>query len=290
MLAAQTITDDDVPNYYSPYEACDLVSNYAKNDRTRKAKAIRIITTNKYIPVNVKSFYKKLKLFEAKKLHIADEWHRFGKQPKLDDINTLITDLITKHYATNGHCISVTKVKEFIADAMLQQWLDKKKPENKFRSPCETTLSRYASKIMADPQINIHRSVKNKTQTRFSAERSVRSTISYAMTVLASHFFEGEPIKNLHVTDRKKMSVGANMARDLVMEQNPGKEIIHALPGIITTTDAFTCFATTGVVKKEQELYMTISPSNDLNATDASSSSRSNCTTEKHGDRHKRGL
>ena len=189
------VADEDVCNYYSPYEACDLVTIYARNNRKRRANAIKIMTEKKFIPVNTKSFYKKLVLFKANKIAITNEWHSFGKPPKLADINKMVTDLITKHYATNGHCISVTKVKELITDAMLQQWLDGRKPENMFQSPCDTTLSRYASKIMADPRINLHRSVKNKTQTRFSAERSVRSTISYAMTVLASHYFEGKPIK-----------------------------------------------------------------------------------------------
>ena len=285
------VADEDVCNYYSPYEACDLVTIYARNNRKRRANAIKIMTEKKFIPVNTKSFYKKLVLFKANKIAITNEWHSFGKPPKLADINKMVTDLITKHYATNGHCISVTKVKELITDAMLQQWLDGRKPENMFQSPCDTTLSRYASKIMADPRINLHRSVKNKTQTRFSAERSVRSTISYAMTVLASHYFEGKPIKNLHFLDTEKMSVGAKIAHDLVHEQNPGKQMIHALPGLITTTDAFTCFATTGVVNKEKELYITGSPPKDkLNGTDPSSSSRSNCTTERHGDRHKRGI
>ena len=251
---------------------------------------MKIMISRKYIPVNVANLYKKLQLFQVGKLQITAEWHNYGSRVKLNDIHTLITDLAKKHLATNGHCISVSKVKEIIAENMLQQWLDRKLPENKFKAPCETTLSRYASKIMADPQINIHRSVKNKTQTRFAAERSIRSTISYAMTVLATHYFPGEPIKNLHVMEREKMSVGANLARDLVMEQNPGKQIIHALPGVITTTDAFTCFATTGVVNKEKELYITVSPKASLNGADASSSSRSNCTTDKHGDRHKRGL
>ena len=134
--------------------------------------------SRKYIPVNIANFYKKDQLFRVGKLQITAEWHNYGSQVKLNDIFALITDLAKKHLATNGHCISVTKVKEIIAETMLQEWLDRKLPENKFKAPCDSTLSRYASKILADPQINIHRSVKNKTQTRFAAECSVRSTIS----------------------------------------------------------------------------------------------------------------
>ena len=205
-------------------------------------------------------------------------------------INCSFKELISKYKATEGNNISISRVKEIIVETMQEQWKDANKPLSQFKAPGASTLRRYAAKIIADPTINLARSVANKTETRFAAERSLRCTIAYMMTVANAHYFEGEPIKDLHKNDDDEMSIGSKIMKKLVEGKNPGKKIIHVLPGMVFTTDAITCFATVGLVRKENELYLSFSNLSEAKQSGPTSSNRANCTTERHGDRHKRGL
>ena len=86
------------------------------------------------------------------------------------------------------------------------------------------------------------------------------------------------------------MSDGAKMAQELIKEQLQTNDLQHVLPGLLTSTDVTTTFATVGQINGKKQLYVTIKPPSDTARNAASSSHRSQYTTSRHGDRHKRGL
>ena len=111
---------------------------------------------------------------------------------------------------------------------------------------------------MSHHTIDINKKVGNKSQIRFAAEDSERSTIEYLM---ASHSLVGKKEKNFHVMNDTPISTGAKMLRELVKESHgkihPGEELQHVLPGLVTTTDTCTTFGTVGQVTDPHRIFVT---------------------------------
>ena len=275
---------------YSQYEVCQIYEKIdATGDMKKKKNAKKTLV--KYGKCSTASFYRIYAEFKKGNLSPKRLWHAYGRKSKLSNTHDVIKNLIEEERATYGHNVSICTVKKCVENAMKQEWLDRGGTDESFTLPCPRTLDHYCARIVSDPDINLNQNVTNKTQTRFAAEKSDRSTIAYAMAACASHYWPGKPIKGLHVFDEDKMSEGAKMARELIKEQLQTNDLQHVLPGLLTSTDATTTFATVGQINGKKQLYVTIKPpSSDTDGNAASSSHRSQCTTSRHGDRHKRGL
>ena len=116
----------------------------------------------------------------------------------------------------------------------------------------ETTLRRYVNEVITELDFNMFTSVSNKTESRAVAEYSIRSTISFLLVVLTTHFIRATPTK-FH-KPRKEME--KNKTWQLVMELNRKvlglsnsvdvlHQFIHILPHLITSTDECSLFITT---------------------------------------------
>jgi predicted small metal-binding protein len=292
-----SVTDNLIPpppgwpnKQYGPYELCQIYNDFVdqEDDAALKIKAKELLL--KYGKISISTFYIKNKLFKAGKLTPNCKWKEIGRKSKLVNTSEVIKKLVEEERAVHGHHVTIKKVKEYAVSAMKEEWLDRGFSEDSFEYPCDSTLDHYCARILSDPSVNINTHVTNKTQTRFAAEKSDRSSIAYTMAACASHYWPGKPIKGLHVMDEDKMTEGAKLVRELVKEQLGTNEIQNVLPGLCTSTDATTTFATVGQINGKETLYITIAPPDDTDPNAASSSQRSNCTTERHGDRHKRGL
>jgi len=286
---------DEPPNWpnsrYTCFESCVIWDRYQDDARLKRESLPIVLEYAKTKKANWYKLYAKHKKGEVLPDHT---WGDVGRRPKLTSIDGVLKDLVEKERAVNGHNVPMNRIQCLCRDAMIQEWLDRGKNERDFKEPCKNTLEFHCSKVLAHPAIEINKKVGNKSQTRFAAEDSERSTIAYTMAMAASHYWIGKKDKNFHVMDDAPISNGAKIFRELVKESHgkihPGQEIMHVLPALVTTTDACTTFGTIGQVTDAHRLYLSVKPSKDSSSLAASSAQRGNVTTERHGDRHLRGL
>lgn len=107
---------------------------------------------------------------------------------------------IIDHYkdVTNGGCCSSSETLESSITEAIQKALAKENTymERKKYIP-DTTMNRYVKNIMSIYDFNVQEKVSNKTESRSTAEFSVRSTIAYMMVVLTTHFINA-PLSKFH--------------------------------------------------------------------------------------------
>jgi hypothetical protein len=82
-----------------------------------------------------------------------------------------------------------SSINSYIKDDVL---VSRKLTQRKDDIPSSSML-RICNRVMALPEFKIMKSVSNKTESRSTAEYSVRSTISYMMVVATQHFINAKP-------------------------------------------------------------------------------------------------
>ena len=162
-----------------------------------------------------------------------------------------------------------------------------------------TTMKRYINTVTAEEELNIFKSVGNKSESRCTAEYSIRSTIAYLMVVLTTHFFRAVPHeysmstkdleKNPVFNLVKKLNDKALGMDQLSEKENTSLPLTHALSQMITTTDECSMFITSEEVKKKEVFYISIRPHRNMIPT-VDSSRRNNFTTNRVGDLHMRDI
>ena len=158
-------------------------------------------------------------------------------------------------------------------------------------------MNRYIHRIMSHPTLNIQTVVSNKTESRSSAEWSVRSTISYLMVVLSTHFVHAEP-SSFH-PKRSTLDPSVAAVWNLVEKEiNKSlsindidaaiKQLIPVLPHLVTSTDETTVFITSQLINNKEVWYLFAKAAEDSTVLD--SNRRDNYSTSMSGDAHCRGL
>ena len=162
-------------------------------------------------------------------------------------------------------------------------------------------MRKYINKIQAIPELNVMKSVSNKTESQAAAEFSIRSTICYLLVVLTTHFVRAKPTKY----HRQPIDMMSNPVYSLIHKLNTetlgineslnGKDdyvvdpLIPVLPRLITSTDECTIFVSNKVISNKDDWYITSRPTlNNLPTID--SSKRDIFSTELSGDKHHRGV
>ena len=160
----------------------------------------------------------------------------------------------------------------------------------------ESTLRKYINDVHTLQAFNSHTSVSNKTESRFASEFSIRSTISFMLVVLSTHYINAQPTKYHRPTSMlekdpiymliKKLNKEVLGITDLC-----GKDyfLTHVLPSLITSTDECTVFISSKIINGKELWYFTCCPNNS-NKPHVDSNKRDNFTTDLTGDAHHRGL
>ena len=144
----------------------------------------------RYVPVKHTTLYKICKKLKLKDLPADSSWtelQKHGRKSLLSNrgLHNLIIDI--KQSTDGGMALSTSDIRKMILDTMKKEWAAK--GQLHFMPDVTiNTLNAYTSIIKSQSIFNIHSSVSNKTQARAAAEWSLRSTISYAMTVACTHF------------------------------------------------------------------------------------------------------
>jgi hypothetical protein len=118
-------------------------------------------------------------------------WRHGNKPGTKPIINKSSIDSLVDKYSTQnqGGCSSSRiNLEDSIRDKVKQDWLDFDGYRHRKDTIPSTSLNRIVNRVMALEEFNILHSVSNKTESRAAAEFSVRSSVSYMLVVVTTHF------------------------------------------------------------------------------------------------------
>ena len=170
----------------------------------------------------------------------------------LDDVKDVLTAVNRKHKIENGtwaHGDSAT--------------------------PSTRTISRYFA--FAAEELNVKLSngeLQAKTNTRYTAENSLMSAMSFLLVQAISGLIVGKPHSKTKPVDTA--TDGAQVLADLVRNANGNVSVYPVQPGMITTTDDATVFACLGVADQSGTQWKLLD-------ADETCSLRSACVVDKDG-------
>ena len=305
-------------HYYTPLEAVHIVISMADNraryvmdlptinNNGRMAKKrisenliIIIMIMKAYLPINRTSMYVLLNEFRnsgSLKFKYWRQRNKTGPKPMLK--RSTLTQMVKKYEedGDGGHASSRLNLETTINEKVKSDWLDYNNIRAKKVDLPVTSMNRIVNKVMALKAFNILNNVSNKTQSRYAAEYSVRSTIAYMMVVLTTHFVNAKPsiFHSKHkeisknplyklLTKLNKKSLGVKLNEEQL------ESLTYVLPNLITSTDECSLFITNQKILNKISWYFSVRP-NRHSSSSIDSSRRDNFTTDLHGDAHLRGL
>ena len=281
-----SISPPSSATYYSPKEIQTLLNRIDDEyGKYAKGSAVSYLLKNEYVPVRRSALYATMK----KNLKDSSEWFNRGR-PALVDAEAVAEHIMNmKDGPTNGN----TMGSSFLHD-LIKELHRKNCVEGQNMRACDVpklnynTIYRIANKVRASDKFSIFQNVSNKTDTRYAAENSQRSTIAYSLAVAVAHFVKAPFQKNFH-TPYNEMTNGSKLMYDLVKSQHsPDTSLVNVIPQLVTTTDELTVFATVGRVANKEDYYITVKPEKGTRLP--SSETRSTYTTTPQGDLHCRGV
>ena len=307
------ILNDDM---YSPMQAILFVNNNTCKDKkiirdlpkvdgkymVRKMTPyiiIKALIQKKYIPITISPMYNMIAAYKEDKSSVPIWWHNETTAgPKhhlsLSKLNELSQSM---HKLTEGgRAMSKDDLKNELSVSIISE--REKATGNKYTHDVvpETTLRRYVNEVITEIDFNIFGSVSNKTESRSVAEFSIRSTISFLLVLLTSHFIRAVPTK-FH---KPKKEMEKNETWQLVHKLNSKilgvtdslsvlDQFIHVLPHLITSTDECSLFITTQIINNKLAWYFSTRPKVENSPTE-DSNKRDLFTNTLSGDAHMRGV
>ena len=221
---------------------------------------------------------------------------RAGRKPSLDrkTLIGLIDDY--KVRTDGGKAMSKTALSNKINYLIKKEWEEMYGEKYKGQVVPEATLRKYVDSVYGLEKFNTYSTVSNKTESRMAAEFSIRSTLSYMMVVLSTHYINAEPSR-YHVPQSildedpiykiikqcNQEALGVNEFNDIPYH------LTHVLNHLVTSTDECTLFISSEIINNKEVWYFTSRPSVD-NKPFISSSKRDVFTDKLSGDKHHRGL
>ena len=218
------------------------------------------------MPIQVTTLYKLCKDFLNGKILIATSWSELakrGRKPYLTskELMTLIKTL--QKECDGGNAISLSDIKDRL-NKEIREKFRRNRELDLLKDIPEATLNSYASIIKSQNIFTIYSSVSNKTESRSTAEWSIRSTISYALAVACAHFIPDIEPTTFH-PKKSDLSEEAVELWNLCeyaynkMIGNNGTSKINlypVLPNLITSSDEVTVFATSSIINGQDKLYI----------------------------------
>jgi hypothetical protein len=306
------------PTQYSPVESLNIIIKLADNKtrniidlpphanngffqkrRVSERLIIKLMIIKNLVPVKMSTMYSLLNEYRMKNKLKYIRWRtKYKKGPKPQLERQSYSGMVSEYNDTNvgGLAASRDHLETSINTCIKRDVSEKNIIQQRKDNLPTTSISRICNRVMARKNFNIHAKVSNKTESRATAEYSVRSTISYMLVVVTQHFINAKPSKfhSKHANVKKsplyillnelnKQSLGVKF------DEKELEELTYVLPHLITSTDEFSLFITNQIVNNKVSWYFTARPSSKLKPTVASD--RRDCfTTDLNGDAHLRGL
>ena len=265
-----------------------------------KQMIMKFMIKHLHVPIKITAFRKLMNTYDNLGYLPEMTWTELtapGRKPLLPkvELNSIIRHI---HSTTQGgNTVSRRNIQEAIEKEIKKVWSVHREERYRYTHVPTSTMNRYVHMIMSNPVFNIQSVVSNKTESRSAAEWSIRSTISYLMVVLATHFVRAEP--SAFHPKMNSLDPEILAAWELVEEVNGKSLSIHSinnsieklipvLPQLVTSTDETTLFITSQIINNKEVWFLYAKAVGSNNVLD--SSKRDNYSTKMSGDAHCRGL
>ena len=161
-----------------------------------KNTLVKIMIYKKYVPRTRARIYKLLSMYKLNGSLVYDSWQEFKRKgPKCHLSDKSYNALKAKYgvETVGGAAVSKIALRKELDQLIRNDYEEEKKMTYPHRTIPLETMQRYVNSITASEEFNIHRSVATKTESRAIAEFSIRSTITYLLVVMTTHFFRADP-------------------------------------------------------------------------------------------------
>ena len=301
---------------YSPYQAINVVLNNSNKSKRAildlpkqnnryvvrkltKNFVIELLITKKLIPVQHSTMYAMISSYLKDHTKVAKWWYAQNDPgPKHHMTPTTFENLKDSFTeSTEGGCsMSKDELKKTLSEKLIEDRERTTGEKYKHDSVPESTLRRYVNEVISLYDFNVFNSVSNKTESRSVSEFSIRSTISFLLVVLTTHFIRGiatvfhKPKKEMEKSKLWKLVNSLNeKILGISQDVDIGMQLLHILPHLITSTDECSLFITTQVINKKIAWHFSARPPKG-NVPTEDSSKRDNFSTHLSGDAHLRGV
>ena len=152
------------------------------------------------------------------------------------------------------------------------------------------------NKIKSQCVFSLYNNVNNKSESRVTAEWSMRSTLAYTAIVAVNHLIPPSqpsiyhPKKSELNHDAQELwSLSESCYNCMIGNSITKKKLYPVLPNLITSTNEVTIFATTGTVDSKESFYIVAKPE-ELKNEACNSGSRNHYKKKPTGNSHCRGV
>ena len=149
----------------------------------------------KLIKCSLSSFDRVIDKYKEGSLPADLTWECISKRGRKrylsnDNVDEVLSSIMKKY--DGGHSLGIDELRTIVKKE-IETSIDKKTNGSKNLPPiCVDTINHYVNMIKGKPNVNIVSNVAGKTESRITAEWSVRSTINYMVAVATTHFFQAE--------------------------------------------------------------------------------------------------
>ena len=208
------------------------------------------------IPVKKTQIYSILDLYRKStdSERVCITWSSRG-QPKILSDEAFEVKL-KKHREDVGRSISEDDIKDILKQGLGEIADKRNESRMSVKSPSRKSVNNYFdyAKNRRPECFNKVEKVQQKSERRFSAERSIRGMLTYLISIACSHF-TFRP-KDPFIPDIDEATDGAKKLFELVRKQNEGLEICPVLPWFISTCDDTTLFCFEGESTNAKKSYL----------------------------------
>jgi hypothetical protein len=255
-LPTRKLFNDDTTTMPIPPSGCAYFSIHdAMNEYEKFGKGIKLIEfwiRNSYILCKKTRFFKLYKMYKSNTLPPDANWiDDAGRKPilSLQQVQDLV---LGTQSCSSGRSYSLNDINDTLIQAKEEHMKQKGKSVLVNINVSRQTIYNYKSLTALCNETKIVNKVQQKTDSRFTAESSILSTISYLMTVACSHLVVGDRDESINPHPIKNATPGAILLHNLVQDCNNKASIRHISPSLQFSTDDSTMFVFKGTARKIQ--------------------------------------
>ena len=173
----------------------DEYGNYQMKKVT-KTLIINICILKKYVPVQTAAMQKLVRQFDKLGHLRYPDWVQGNRAGRKAAISESTFDSVVDEFSLalqGGKAMSKGALSKKLENLIREEWKKQHGTEYPYEYIPESTLRKYINDVHTLHAFNYHTSVLNKTESRFASEFSIRSTISFMLVVLSTHYINAEP-------------------------------------------------------------------------------------------------
>ena len=148
------------------------------------------------IPVQSSTIYLMINTYNKDSTLLPNWWHNQTMPGPKHHLSSTTFDTLKSKFnesTDGGSSMSKDELKKTLSEKLIEDREKTTGDKYKHDTVPESTLQRYVNEVISLYDFNMFNTVANKTESRSVAEFSIRSTISFLLVVLTTHFVRGKP-------------------------------------------------------------------------------------------------